>query len=94
MHAVRCTHGSQCFNPGQSVSRGGAAGDTARVQDMATDSQLAHEFLQVVANVDGVCEQFGAVPSAVQVCMISQMPNVMGCTGDSGAKGAVVGDTD
>jgi hypothetical protein len=45
---------------------------------MAMDSQLAHKFLQIVANVDDVGEQFRAIPSVVDVGAVVRLSATAG----------------
>jgi hypothetical protein len=45
---------------------------------MAVDSQLTHEFLQIVANVDDVGEQFRAIPSVVDVGAVVRLSATAG----------------
>jgi hypothetical protein len=67
VHTVRCAHRFQCFDPGNGVGRGGAAGDAARVQDVAADSKFTYEFLEIVTNINRIREQFCAVSRAFDV---------------------------
>ncbi len=45
---------------------------------MAGDSQLTHESLQVVTNVDDVSEQFRAIPSVVDVGAVVRLSAAVG----------------